>query len=524
MSKKRVVYFYDADVGNFHYGPGHPMKPHRLSVTHSLVLNYNLHKHMQVFRPYVATAHDMARFHSEEYIEFLQRVTPQNIQGFTKSLTHFNVGDDCPVFDGLYDFCARYTGASMEGAAKLNNGQCDIAINWAGGLHHAKKFEASGFCYVNDIVIGILELLKVFPRVLYIDIDIHHGDGVQEAFYLTDRVMTVSFHKYGNYFFPGTGDMYEIGAEVGRYYSVNVPLKEGMDDMSYETVFKPVIRYVMDYYRPSAVVLQCGADSLAHDRLGCFNLSTKGHGECVDYVKKFNVPLMVLGGGGYTVRNVARCWAYETSICVDQDLSNELPFDTEYYEYFSPDFNLHPETNPRQENANSKAYLESIVETTQNHLKIVAHAPSVQMQDVPKTFERSNGTETFDEMGDSNSALPDMRNPCEEEDKRVEAAGEFYDGDRDNDNATDHTISAPHGGGGTASISAMAGSGTINAKNDGPQEESSRGAVGTTSYRLGGGGNSEASGNDDSKSTTTAVTLSSSGGTSQTTSILNTHK
>lgn len=82
-------------------------------------------------------------------------------QGFTKSLSHFNVGDDCPVFDGLYDFCARYTGASMEGASKLNNGQCDIAINWSGGLHHAKKFEASGFCYVNDIVIGILELLKV---------------------------------------------------------------------------------------------------------------------------------------------------------------------------------------------------------------------------------------------------------------------------------------------------------------------------------------------------------------------------
>jgi len=442
MSKKRVVYFYDADVGNFHYGPGHPMKPHRLSVTHSLVLNYNLHKHMQVFRPYVATAHDMARFHSEEYIEFLQRVTPQNIRGFTKSLTHFNVGDDCPVFDGLYDFCARYTGASMEGAAKLNNSQCDIAINWAGGLHHAKKFGASGFCYVNDIVIGILELLKVFPRVLYIDIDIHHGDGVQEAFYLTDRVMTVSFHKYGNYFFPGTGDMYEIGAEVGRYYSVNVPLKEGMDDASYETVFKPVIRYVMDFYRPSAVVLQCGADSLAHDRLGCFNLSTKGHGECVDFVKKFNIPLMVLGGGGYTVRNVARCWAYETSICVDQDLGNELPFDTEYYEYFSPDFNLHPDTNNRRENMNSRAYLESIVETTQNHLKIVAHAPSVQMQDVPRTFERANGAETFDEMGDSNSALQDIRNPQEEEDKRVDPAGEFYDGDRDQDAAN----SMPAGG------------------------------------------------------------------------------
>lgn len=184
----------------------------------------------------------MTRFHSEEYIEFLQRVTPQNIQGFTKSLSHFNVGDDCPVFDGLYEFCARYTGASLEGAAMLNNSQCDIAINWSGGLHHAKKFEASGFCYVNDIVIAILELLKVYSRVLYIDIDIHHGDGVQDAFYLTDRVMTVSFHKYGNYFFPGTGDMYEVGAESGRYYSLNVPLKEGVDDENYEFIFKPVMK------------------------------------------------------------------------------------------------------------------------------------------------------------------------------------------------------------------------------------------------------------------------------------------
>lgn len=177
----------------------------------------------------------MLRFHSEEYVEFLQQVTPQNIQavGYTKYLSHFSVGDDCPVFDGLFDFCAMYTGASLEGAQKLNHNHSDICINWSGGLHHAKKFEASGFCYVNDIVIGILELLKYHPRVLYIDIDVHHGDGVQEAFYLTDRVMTVSFHKYGNWFFPGTGDMYETGAEAGRYYSVNVPLKEGIDDQSY---------------------------------------------------------------------------------------------------------------------------------------------------------------------------------------------------------------------------------------------------------------------------------------------------
>ena len=133
----------------------------------------------------------------------------------------FSDAESLPVcLLGLYEFCARYTGASLEAAEKIVTEQADIAINWSGGLHHAKKFEASGFCYVNDIVVAILELLKYHPRygdrtlnlleqivtnyfrVLYIDIDIHHGDGVQEAFYLTDRVMTCSFHKYGN-FFPG---------------------------------------------------------------------------------------------------------------------------------------------------------------------------------------------------------------------------------------------------------------------------------------------------------------------------------
>jgi histone deacetylase 3 len=246
-----------------------------------------------------------------------------------------------------------YTGASIEGAVKLNHELCDIAVNWAGGLHHAKKFEASGFCYVNDIVIAIVELLKYHPRVVYIDIDIHHGDGVQEAFYLTDRVMTVSFHKYGNFFFPGTGDMYEIGSDKGKYYSLNVPLKDGIDDQSYSTIFKPVVQSVIDHYRPTCIVLQCGADSLGCDRLGCFNLSIKAHGDCVKYVKSFNLPTLVLGGGGYTIRNVARCWTYETSLLLNTDISNELPY-TEYFEYFGPDFTLHPDVSTKMENQNTR--------------------------------------------------------------------------------------------------------------------------------------------------------------------------
>ena len=191
----------------------------------------------------------------------------------------FNVGEDCPGFDGVYSFSQLSVGGSLGGAAKLNEGESDIAINWAGGLHHAKKTEASGFCFANDIVLAILELLKHHKRVLYIDIDIHHGDGVEEAFYTTDRVMTVSFHKFGPGtsdrvpFFPGTGDLTDNGAHAAKGYAVNCPLRDGMDDASYEAIFKPVIGEIMQVYQPGAIVLQCGADSLSGDRLGCFNLS-----------------------------------------------------------------------------------------------------------------------------------------------------------------------------------------------------------------------------------------------------------
>jgi histone deacetylase 1/2 len=149
-------------------------------------------------------------------------------------------------------------------------------------------------------------------RVLYVDIDVHHGDGVEEAFFTTNRVMTVSFHKYGD-FFPGTGHINDIGAGQGKYYALNVPLSDGIDDDSFRGLFKSIISKVMGVYQPEVVVLQCGADSLAGDRLGCFNLSVRGHADCLRYLRSFNVPLMVLGGGGYTIRNVARCWCYEVS-------------------------------------------------------------------------------------------------------------------------------------------------------------------------------------------------------------------
>lgn len=297
----------------------------------------------------------MTQFHSDDYVDFLKEVTPETIAMHSDQLLRFNIGEDCPIFDGLYDFCHLYSQGSVLGASWLNQGLSDIAINWSGGLHHAKKHEASGFCYVNDCVLGILELLKNHDRVLYIDIDIHHGDGVEEAFYTTDRVMTASFHKYGEYF-PGTGAIEDVGCEDGKNYSVNFPLNDGIDDQSYFDIFKPVMDEINNRFRPSAVLIQCGADSISGDRLGCFNLSVRGHGKCLDYIKSWGVPLLVTGGGGYTLRNVARCWTYETSVLLNQDIPNDIP-EHDFKEYFGPEYKIHmPISN--MENLNNRDYLE----------------------------------------------------------------------------------------------------------------------------------------------------------------------
>ncbi|GBB98618.1 hypothetical protein RclHR1_03280014 [Rhizophagus clarus] len=396
-SKKRVSYFYDEDVGNFTYGQGHPMKPHRMRMVHDLVVNYNLFKKMEVLSPKRATPRQMTRFHTDEYIDFLYRVTPQNVEELSMQQTRFNVGEDCPIFEGLFEFCSISAGGSIDAANKLTGGESDIAINWSGGLHHAKRFEASGFCYVNDIVLAILELLRYHQRVLYIDIDIHHGDGVEEAFYTTDRVLTCSFHKFGQ-FFPGTGDVSDVGIGTGKHYAVNFPLKDGMDDWNYQNVFRPVVEHIMGWYRPGAVVLQCGADSLAGDRLGCFNLSMKGHAACVEFVKGFNLPMLVVGGGGYTIRNVARAWTYETGLLLGENLSEDLPYNN-FLEYYGPEYKLDVPAN-NMENMNTPAYLADMKAKVFENLRNIPFAPSVQMQQVPYDYESEE---------DEDNENPDIR-------------------------------------------------------------------------------------------------------------------
>ncbi|KAK5987692.1 Histone deacetylase phd1 [Cladobotryum mycophilum] len=383
-----VSFHCNPDMEKHHFGMTHPMKPWRLTLSKSLIYSYGMSFAMDNYISRAATYEELASFHSTDYLDFLGTVLPEPVPRDLENQNpdlKFNLGgSDCPLFDGLYDYCSMSAGGALDAARKICSKQSDIAIAWGA---------ASGFCYINDIVVAILELLRFHPRVLYIDIDVHHGDGVEEAFFSTDRVMTVSFHKYDpNNFFPGTGALDDNGPKSehnpGAHHAVNVPLNDGITDEQYDMLFNTIIGKIVDKFRPTAIALQCGADSLAGDRLGRFNLQVQGHGACVDFCKKVGLPLILFGGGGYTPRNVARAWTYETSIAIGcQDKINPiLPQHAPWREQFRQE-TLFPTLEqilgePRQ-NRNPQKRLQEIVQHVTEQLRFVQTAPSVQMQVIP---------------------------------------------------------------------------------------------------------------------------------------------
>jgi len=393
-----VSYHANPEMEKHHFGQTHPMKPWRLTLTKSLVTSYGMPCAMDNYTARAASYQELKSFHSADYLDYLRTAPPEDlprdIDNPDKEVKFNLGGSDCPLFHGLYDYCSMSGGCSLDAARKICNQQSDIAIAWGGGLHHAKRSEASGFCYINDIVIGILQLLRCYPRVLYIDIDVHHGDGVEEAFFSTDRVMTVSFHKYQpEQFFPGTGALEDNGPKSehnpGAHHAINVPLNDGITDEQYAWLFENIIGKIHEHFRPSVIALQCGADSLAGDRLGRFNLQVQGHGSCVAFCKRFGIPMIVFGGGGYTPRNVARAWAHETSIAIEaaDKIPGTIPEHAPWREHFQYDHQLFPTLEqilgePRT-NRNAQKRLLEIVQHVHDQLRFVQHAPSVQSQIIP---------------------------------------------------------------------------------------------------------------------------------------------
>lgn len=355
MRNSVPFYFLDFGFGDFFYGANHPMKPIRVNMVHDLVFSYGLNSHLKIKYPVKTFKKTLYNFHTKNYLEFLfcgkkgREKYINNGEGFSRISK-----EDCPIFSGIAEYCQMYSSGSISGARDLIKRKTMIAINWAGGLHHAKRGKSSGFCYINDVVLSILELLKNFRKVLYIDIDIHHGDGVEEAFYLSKRVFCLSFHNFSKNFFPGTGNLNNTGISSGFKSTINVPLKTGIKDKTFRFLFEPIVSKIVQFFDPDVIVVQGGADSLNGDSLGRFGLSIFGHGSCIEFIKSFEIPVLILGGGGYLKTNVARCWTLETSILSGKNISQFLPYNN-YWRFFSPSFKLYPSLNePLDKNSKKK--------------------------------------------------------------------------------------------------------------------------------------------------------------------------
>nr|CAB3489472.1 unnamed protein product [Digitaria exilis] len=368
-SEKQVCYYYDPHISYIDYGEGHSMVPNRVAMTHALLAAYGLLDDMDHLHVSPATKEDLKVAHTEEYLEILRNLTPTKYKHDATSRTsaerhHLGVvtdirtgctSHDNPVIDDLWDYCLRYAGGSRAAPRALTTGNYKVAINWSGGMHHAGDGKASGFCYVNDVVVAVKALLERFGCVLYVDVDAHHGDGVQDAFVEEARVMTVSFHQYdGKGFFPGTGGVDDVGVAGGAavYRTLNVPLEAGTGDVRYHKLFEPIMERVMEVFRPDAVVLQCGADSLAGDRITGLELSVRGHARCVRFLRSYDLPLLLLGGGGYTIHHVACCWCYETAVAIGKEIPDEIPKHGYDRYYQTQGYKLHYYHEPHSSSSN----------------------------------------------------------------------------------------------------------------------------------------------------------------------------
>jgi acetoin utilization protein AcuC len=232
---------------------------------------------------------------------------------------------DNPIFPGLFNWSLLVTGATLQAVDFVADGRGEIAFNIAGGLHHAMSARASGFCYINDPVIGIMRLLNRGKRVAYIDIDAHHGDGVQKAFYGINQVLTISLHETGYTLFPGTGFENEIGEGEGEGYSVNLPFPPYTDDEVYLWVFEEVVPELVHVFQPDVVVTQLGVDTFYNDPLTNLHFSILGYEKVLKRIKGLAPRWVALGGGGYNIFNVVQAWTLAWAVMNGIELNEKLP-------------------------------------------------------------------------------------------------------------------------------------------------------------------------------------------------------
>lgn len=335
----------------------------RASRVHGLIEAFGLVEEMETIDSPPIAAEALKTYHDDEFIDYLQHAEGADSdeeedededenEPRIRKREKYGLEYDCSVFSGLWDYVRRVGGATVACADFLLQGRGTVAINWTGGRHHCRKGKARGFCYVNDVVLGLVRLRTKFDRIMYIDLDLHHGDGVEAGFYSSPNVLTLSVHRFGKGFYPGTGRSTDRGCGRGTGYTRNIPTRRGLNDESLQTIVHRAIVPFKERFDPQAIVVVCGADGLSRDPHKEWNLTCEGLASAVTTVLEWKLPTLLLGGGGYHHLDTARLWALVTTKAIhgpesgtnwsdipDHDFLSEYASDA-YQFSVPPNFNL----------------------------------------------------------------------------------------------------------------------------------------------------------------------------------------
>ena len=318
------AFIYSEEFSKFEYSSSHPFKPVRAKLTLDLCRRYGLvdWPWIQILPPQNTDFQTLAEFHDETYLKVLKAIdsdvvtrelwpdllSKEDLKGDPRLLKYGLGTEDNPVFSGVYNFSLLTAGATLLGARKIASGEFQVAFNPVGGFHHAGRDHAEGFCYVNDIAVAAIQLLKQGLRIAFVDIDAHHGNGMQDGFYGDDRVLVISFHQNGKDIYPWSGFENEIGEGRGKGFTVNCPLPAGTDDEVFERAFEEIVPPLLGAFKPDIVIGELGADTHLADPLSDLNLTNLGYSRVVGKLAEMSPRLLALGGGGYDLYKTARNW------------------------------------------------------------------------------------------------------------------------------------------------------------------------------------------------------------------------
>lgn len=328
----KTGFVYSEEFMKYDFGSFHPMNQIRIKLTYELMKELGIldREEVIVSEPEVATVEQIQMVHGLDYIEMVKNVS----DGRSKQGAFlFGLGSgDNPIFEDMFYASAVHTGATIHATDIVMDGMVDHAFTPAGGLHHATRSRASGFCIFNDPAVALKKLLEEgkIEKAAYIDIDAHHGDGVQALFYENPDVLTISFHESGRYLFPGTGFENEIGSGDGKGYSVNVPFPTYTRDSSYLYAFEEIVPPLVRAYKPDLILTQLGADGHHSDPLTHLMIGTRTYervsGIFHDLAHEVcNGRWVGIGGGGYDPAVVPRIWTVVFGRMAGIELPNEIP-------------------------------------------------------------------------------------------------------------------------------------------------------------------------------------------------------